>query len=106
MADGGSRALAAAAVGGAITAGVLVLPFALVGALPNMWLAFGSFYARRDILSGNAANIWWIANYVLRAWNQIPRLGGWAPFSRRCGASWRSGRSRTAFRTRRPFGTR
>ncbi len=72
---GGARALVAAGLGGAITAGVLILPYALVGALPNMWLAFGSFYARRDILSGYAANIWWIANYVLRAWNQIPRLG-------------------------------
>jgi Gpi18-like mannosyltransferase len=72
---GGIRALVTAGVGGAITAGVIVLPYALVGALPNMWLAFGSFYARRDILSGYAANIWWIANYVLRAWNQIPRLG-------------------------------
>ncbi len=40
-----------------------------------MWLAFGSFVARRDILSGYAANVWWIANYVLRAWYQIPRLG-------------------------------
>jgi hypothetical protein len=72
---GGGRALLAAIAGGAITAGVIVLPFALVGALPNMWLAFGSFYARRDILSGYAANIWWVVNYVLRAWNQIPRLG-------------------------------
>jgi dolichyl-phosphate-mannose-protein mannosyltransferase len=72
---GGMRALVAAATGGLVTAGVIVLPYALVGALPNMWLAFGSFYARRDILSGYAANIWWVANYVLRAWNQIPRLG-------------------------------
>jgi hypothetical protein len=54
---------------------VILLPYALISALPNMWLAFGSFYARRDILSGYAANIWWIVNYVLRAWNQIPRLG-------------------------------
>ena len=53
----------------------LMLPFAAVGALPNMWLAFGSFYARRDILSGYAANVWWIANYGLRAYYQIPRLG-------------------------------
>jgi dolichyl-phosphate-mannose-protein mannosyltransferase len=72
---GGRRALVTAIVAGTITAGVIVLPYALIGALPNMWLAFGSFYARRDILSGYAANIWWIANYVLRAWNQIPRLG-------------------------------
>jgi hypothetical protein len=72
---GGIRGFLSAAVGGALTAGVIVLPYALVGALPNMWLAFGSFYARRDILSGYAANIWWIANYVLRAWYQMPRLG-------------------------------
>ena len=72
---GGARAVVGAAVGGLATAGVIILPYALVGALPNMWLAFGSFYARRDILSGYAANIWWVANYVLRAWNQIPRLG-------------------------------
>jgi hypothetical protein len=72
---GGARFLAAAATGGAAAAGVILLPYVLIGALGNVWLAFGSFYARRDILSGNAANIWWIVNYVLRAWYQIPRLG-------------------------------
>ena len=30
--------------------GVIFLPYALIGAIPNVWLAFGSFYARRDIL--------------------------------------------------------
>lgn len=72
---GAVRGLVLAAVGGAVATAVVVLPFALVGALPNMWLAFGSFYARRDILSGNAANLWWIVTYVLRAWYQIPRMG-------------------------------
>jgi Gpi18-like mannosyltransferase len=72
---GGWRSLGAAIIGGALTAAVIVLPYALIGALPNMWLAFGSFYARRDILSGYAANIWWIANYLLRAWYQIPNAG-------------------------------
>ena len=72
---GSYRGAALAAVGGASTAAVIVLPFALAGALPNMWLAFGSFYARRDVLSGNAANLWWIVTYVLRAWYQIPRVG-------------------------------
>jgi Gpi18-like mannosyltransferase len=71
----GVRGLARVAAGGALGGTLLVLPFALVGALPNMWLAFGSFYARRDILSGNAANVWWIVNYVVRAYYQIPRLG-------------------------------
>jgi hypothetical protein len=72
---GGVRGALETAIGGAVTAGVILLPYALIGALPNVWLAFGSFYARRDILSGYAANIWWIANYLLRAWYQIPRLG-------------------------------
>jgi hypothetical protein len=72
---GRTRAVIGALVGGALTTTVIMLPFALIGALPNMWLAFGSFIARRDILSGYAANIWWIVNYVLRAWYQIPRLG-------------------------------
>ena len=64
-----------AAAGGALATALVVLPFALVGALPNMWLAFGSFYARRNILSGNAANLWWIVTYVLRALYQIPQMG-------------------------------
>ena len=71
----GTRGFVRSIIGGALATAVVMLPFALVGALSNMWLAFGSFYARRDILSGYAANIWWIANYVLRAWYQVPRLG-------------------------------
>ena len=72
---GGVRALARTAVGGLLASILLVLPFAMSGALPNMWLAFGSFYARRDILSGQAANVWWLVNYALRAYYQLPRLG-------------------------------
>ena len=72
---GGVPGLARGAAGFGGAAALIVLPYAIVGALPNMWQAFGSFYARRDILSGNAANVWWIANYLLRAWYQIPRLG-------------------------------
>ena len=76
----GRRGAAGAAAGYAGAAGLIVLPFAIAGALPNMWLAFGSFYGRRDILSGNAANVWWIATYVLRAWYQIPDMGVWGAF--------------------------
>jgi hypothetical protein len=72
---GGLRGLARVALGATLGAVVLLLPFAIVGALPNMWLAFGSFYVRRNILSANAANIWWIVNYLLRAWNLIPLFG-------------------------------
>ena len=72
---GGARAMLRAAAAGILATVALMLPFAAIGALPNMWLAFGSFYARRNILSGYAANVWWIANYALRAYYQIPRLG-------------------------------
>src|SRR4029450_11330185 len=41
---GGGRALARAAAGGVLGSTLLILPFALTGALQNMWLAFGSFY--------------------------------------------------------------
>jgi Gpi18-like mannosyltransferase len=44
---GAYRGVARAAAGGAATTALVVLPFALAGALPNIWLAFGSFYARR-----------------------------------------------------------
>jgi hypothetical protein len=76
----GVRGAIETAVGGALTAALIFLPYAMIGALPNVWLAFGSFYARRDILSGYAANIWWIANYLLRAWYQIARLGAAGAF--------------------------
>jgi hypothetical protein len=72
---GGARVMARTAAGGILATTLLLLPFAFAGALPNMWLAFGSLYARRDILSGYAANVWWIVNYALRAYYQIPRLG-------------------------------
>ena len=72
---GGLRTVTRTAVGGLLGTAVVILPFALEGALGNMWLAFGSFHARRDILSGYAANVWWIVNYALRGWYQIPRLG-------------------------------
>jgi hypothetical protein len=72
---GGVRTMLAVGTGFAASALAIVLPFAAAGALPNMWLAFGSFYGRRNILSGNAANVWWIVTYVLRAWYQVPRVG-------------------------------
>jgi hypothetical protein len=72
---GDVRALVRGTCGFAAASALIVLPYAIAGALPNMWLAFGSFYARRDILSGNAANLWWIVTYVLRAWYQVPRVG-------------------------------
>lgn len=62
-----------AAAAGAVALGVL--PFIVIGALPNMLLAFGSWQGRRDILSGNAANFWWTATWLARGYNMIPMFG-------------------------------
>jgi hypothetical protein len=66
-------ARAALAVCGVVL--LIILPFALKGAVANMWLAFGSFDARRDTMSAYAANIGWIINWALRSWLAVPSLG-------------------------------
>lgn len=60
---------------GAAALAVIVAPFVLAGAASNMWNAFGSWQSRRDILSGNAANLWWIATWIARGYNMIPLFG-------------------------------
>jgi hypothetical protein len=44
-------------------------------ALPNMWLAFGSFDERRDTMSAYAANIGWIINWYLRSRMSVHEFG-------------------------------
>lgn len=77
---GGAKALARASVGGAAAIATILLPFALRGALPNMWLAFGSFDARRDTMSAFAANVGWIINWYLRSKFGVAELG-WRAFT-------------------------
>ncbi len=72
---GGLRRIATAGLSCATWLAVGVLPFVLIGALPNMLLAFGSWQGRRDILSGHAANLWWIATWLARGDNMIPQFG-------------------------------
>lgn len=64
---------------GLATVAAILLPFALRGALGNMWLAFGSFYERRDTMSAFAANAGWLVNWGLRSWFGVPELG-WRAF--------------------------
>jgi hypothetical protein len=73
--SGRLRACAASAAAGAATLAAIGLPFYVRGALPNMWLAFGSFYERRDTMSTYAANIGWIINWALRARMGLGELG-------------------------------
>jgi hypothetical protein len=69
------RAMASASAACAAGVVIAILPFVRVGALPNMIQAFGSWAGRRDILSGYAANLWWVVTWLARAWNMIPEFG-------------------------------
>jgi hypothetical protein len=72
---GGLAVIGAAGAAFAATLVAIVLPFYSRGALANMWLAFGSFDARRDTMSAYAANVGWIINWWLRSKFGLPELG-------------------------------
>jgi hypothetical protein len=72
---GGAIAVAWAAATGIVALAAIAWPFYRIGALPNMWLAFGSFDARRDTMSAYGANIGWIINWWLRSRFGVPELG-------------------------------
>jgi hypothetical protein len=60
------RAIAWFSLSALATVAVVVLPFALRGALPNMIRAIGRLGAH-DMLSGYALNAWWIVTWLTRA---------------------------------------
>lgn len=72
---GGLAAIAAAGATACATLMLIALPYYMKGALPNMWLAFGSFDERRDTMSAYAANIGWIINWWLRSRFAVPEFG-------------------------------
>ena len=72
---GGWTAIAQASTTFTATLAAIVFPFWAKGALPNMWLAFGSFDTRRDTMSAYAANVGWIINWWLRARFALPEVG-------------------------------
>ena len=74
---GGLASIARAGTALVGTVLLAVLPFAARGALANMWLAFGSFYERRDTMSAFAANI---GDYQLGAAELVEPQRGWAAF--------------------------
>ena len=74
-----ARVLSAA--GGALAAGVaIVAPVVSAGGWPNMVQALGRL-AHHDMLSANAANLWWVIGYLLRAGYAVHDLGAWAAFT-------------------------
>lgn len=73
-------AAAWAAASCAVVVGAALLPFALAGALPNLLNGVASLL-RHDMLSGTAANLWWIVTWGLRVWYAIPDIGAWASWT-------------------------
>jgi len=79
----GGRAVRAAAIAGGaalLTLAVLFAPFARIGALANADQAIRSSL-RHDMLSGQAANLWWIVTWVLRASYAAAEMGVWSAWT-------------------------
>jgi hypothetical protein len=57
-----------------LTSAVVLAPVVAAGAWPNFVQAMRSF-GRHDMLSGQAANVWWIVTYVMRALYAVTDMG-------------------------------
>lgn len=68
--------LAAASLGGLAIGLVLVAPVIAAGGWSNMLQALGRL-AQHDMLSANAANLWWIVGYLLRVRYSMHDMGFW-----------------------------
>lgn len=72
--------LARMLAGAAAVVAAAILPVVVAGGLPNMIQAL-SRLAQHDMLSANAANLWWIVGYVVRARASMHDLGAWVAFT-------------------------
>jgi hypothetical protein len=77
---GRTRSLSATIAGGVAVAAAVVAPFAFAGAWRNLLQGVGSLL-RHDMLSGDAANLWWIVTYVMRAAYAVHDLGTWGAWT-------------------------
>jgi hypothetical protein len=71
------RRLLTAAVAGISIGLVAVAPVIAAGGWPNMLQALGRL-AQHDMLSANAANLWWVIGYLLRVRYSVHDMGVWA----------------------------
>jgi hypothetical protein len=60
------RAVLRASLAGAAVTAAIVLPFARIGALPNLIQGAGRAF-HHDMLSAEAVNVWWIVTWYLRS---------------------------------------
>jgi hypothetical protein len=68
------RGVARAAVAGIVTTTVILAPFIVRGSVPNVVQAMSRLF-EHDMLSGNAANLGWIATWFFRVIPGIPDRG-------------------------------
>lgn len=68
------RAWVWALLAAALLIGLALLPFALRGTLPNL-IAGVDRLGAQDILSGYAANAWWLVTWALRVQDMLPEWG-------------------------------
>ena len=69
--------LVSAAGGALAVAVVIVAPVVAAGGWRNMLQALGRL-AQHDMLSANAANLWWVIGYLLRVRYSMHDMGAWA----------------------------
>jgi hypothetical protein len=68
------------AAGAAIVTVAALAPFARAGTLSNLVAGVRSL-AEHDMLSGNAANLWWIVTWWVRGFDALPDVGAWRAFT-------------------------
>ncbi|HNV02729.1 MAG TPA: hypothetical protein PLE61_05025 [Vicinamibacterales bacterium] len=69
-----ARSLSLAAGAAILSAAAILAPIAAAGAWPNFVQAMRSL-GRHDMLSGQAANLWWIVTYIMRAAYAAAEMG-------------------------------
>lgn len=71
----------ASAIVASIAAGFIVLlPYLLINAGPNVLQGVGSLL-RHDMLSADGANFWWVVTYVMRAIYAVGDMGMWGAWT-------------------------
>jgi hypothetical protein len=70
------RTVGSAALAFGVTSGLVLLPFIVRGAWANLLQALGRL-GTHDMLSAQAANVWWIFTWVLRVRDVLGEWGWW-----------------------------
>jgi hypothetical protein len=66
----------------AVVSFLILMPYIVVGAWRNLLQGVGSLL-RHDMLSADAANVWWLYTYVMRAIYAVGDLGVWGAWTMR-----------------------